>query len=536
MEQASVTGINVKQMKKPSILFLICVCVFSTLVVGNAFGQVVPKPVSMQELSGCHSVKSLVGVYTDLRGDERATLEEYLEATQSSFRLTTKKGKAELLLLKNGNQTSAEAYNLKITPARIVVSASGDAGIFYGLQTLLQLMESANGAIPCVEIKDTPRFGYRGMMLDVSRHFFKKEFVYRQIDMLARYKLNVLQLHLHDTGGWRIELESHPELTKYTAFRKVSDWGKWVEERYPFCLQTDSGAYGGYYTREDINDILHYAAVRHIQVVPEIDLPGHSSDVLHACPQLACDSVNWKRSHELCIGREETLQFTTDVLGEIMELFPSKYIHIGGDECSTRNWSKCLACRKKMQEEHIDSVNKLQPYYTSRLQKYAASCGRQIIGWDEILDGNLSKDAVIMSWRPQSGSAQKALQDGFKVIMAPSHNTYFDSYQAPRSTQPKAMERDVPLTKAYNWDPAPDSLSNAGNVLGVQCCLWTEFIETEAHAEYMLYPRLMALAEVAWTPQDTRQYEDFLQRAKGQEQVLKSLDYKFFNLEKANGK
>lgn len=536
MEQASVTNINVRQMKRFVILFLICICEFSTLKVGVAVGQVIPKPVFLQELSGYHHVKPQVWVYTDLRGDERNRLEEYLETTRSSFRLTTRKGKAELLLLKNGEQSNVEAYSLIISPERIVVSASGDAGIFYGLQTLLQLMESGKGRLTCVEIKDVPRFVYRGMMLDISRHFFKKEFVYRQLDMLARYKLNVFQLHLHDTGGWRIQLESHPELTKYTAFRKVSDWGKWVEERYPFCLQTDSGAYGGYYTRKDIKDILHYAAIRHIQVVPEIDLPGHSSDVLHACPQLACNGINWKQSHELCLGKDETFQFTNDVLGEIMELFPSKYIHIGGDECSTRHWSECPECRKRMQAEHIDSVNKLQSYYTSRLQKYAESCGRQIIGWDEILDGNLSKNAVIMSWRPQSGSAQKALREGFKVIMAPSHNTYFDSYQAPRSTQPKAMKRDVPLSKAYNWDPAPDSLSNVGNVLGVQCCLWTEFIETGAHAEYMLYPRLMALSEVAWTPQASRQYKDFIQRAMGQEQVLKSLHYNFFDLEKANGK
>lgn len=523
-------------MKKLRLFFLICVCVFSILIAERTVGQVVPKPVSLHELPGYHSMKSLTWVFSDLRGDERNRLVEYLETTQPSFKLTTKKEKAELLLLKNGDQKNVEAYDLTINRSRIIVMASGDAGVFYGLQTLLQLMESGRGYLRCVEIKDEPRFAYRGMMLDISRHFFKKEFVYRQLDMLARYKLNVLQLHLHDTGGWRVQLERHPELTEYSAFRKVSDWDEWVEERYPFCLQTDSGAYGGFYSRKDIKDILHYAAIRHIQVVPEIDLPGHSSDVLHADPQLACDGVNWKQSHELCIGKKETFKFSFDVLDEIMALFPSEYIHIGGDECSIKHWSECLACKKKMQEEHIDSANKLQAYYTSFLQNYVESHGRKIIGWDEILDGNLSKEAIIMSWRPQSGSAQKALQEGFKVIMAPSHNTYFDSYQASRSTQPTAMKRDVPLIKAYNWDPAPDSLSNVDNVLGVQCCLWTEFIETEAHAEYMLYPRLMAMAEVAWTPQDVRQYEDFVQRALAQEKKLKSLGYNFFDLTKTNGR
>lgn len=523
-------------MKKQNFLWLIFICVFSTFAVDRTAGQVVPKPVSLQLLPGYHRINPLIKVYTDLKGNGRKAMEEYFCASLPSFKLTTKKSSAELFLLKNGGQRNKEAYNIMISPTRIVVKASGDTGLFYGLQTLLQLMESSKDSLRCVEIKDEPRFAYRGMMLDVSRHFFNKEFVYRQLDMLARYKLNVFQLHLHDTGGWRLQLKSHPELTEYSAFRKISNWEQWVDAHYPFCLQTDSGAYGGYYTQKDIKDILHYAAIRHVQVIPEIDLPGHSCDVLHADPQLACDGIDWKQSNELCIGKEETFKFTKEVLDEIMRLFPSKYIHIGGDECSIKHWSECPACRKRMQSEHIDSVNRLQAYYTSRLQKYVESCGRQIVGWDEILGGDLSKDAVIMSWRPQSGSAQNALKRGFKVIMAPSHNTYFDSYQASRETQPKAMKRDVPLTKAYNWNPAPDSLPNIRNILGVQCCLWTEFIDSESHAEYMLYPRLMALAEVAWTPQGERRYEDFIQRAVDQERVLKSLGCHFFDLERSNRK
>lgn len=493
--------------------------------------QVIPLPLHQETTEGLFTIRKDIKVYTNLRQRDRRDLQEYLRTLPIRIYTTSNAAKADLRLeITPIASVHPEAYELAVTTAGIAIKANTSAGIFYALQTVVQLAEAGKGSVPCGRITDEPRFSYRGMMLDVSRHFFGKAFVLRQLDMIARYKLNTFHLHLHDTGGWRIQLKSHPELTMSAAYRNRIEWDDWGKEGATFCARQDSSAYGGYYTKQDIRDILHYAAVRHITVIPEIDLPGHCSDVLFANPGLACEGTDWHHSTELCIGKEATFRFCEEVLGEIIDLFPSRFIHIGGDECSTLRWAKCADCQRRMREEGIDNVTKLQSYFTTRMERFVQSRDRRIIGWDEILDGTPSEEAVIMSWRPQSGSAIRALTNCHDIIMAPSHNTYFDSYQAARETQPKAMNRDVPLANAYNWDPAPDSLPRLDHVLGVQCCLWTEFITSSNHAEYMLYPRLMALAEVAWATQGHRHYNDFVQRAIRQETILRKMGFACYTI------
>lgn len=497
----------------------------------SGFSQIIPQPVSIVKEEGFSSFHSKICLYTNLHGAERSLLSEYLKDAPIQFILTRDSVKSDFVLIK-GNIASAnpEAYRLHVNPHQTQAVANGSTGLFYALQTFVQLAR-LNGLkkVPCCEIIDEPRFAYRGFMLDVSRHFFSKDFIYKQLDMLAQLKLNVFHLHLHDTGGWRLQLKSHPELVKKTAYREVQDWDGWVKAKYPFCDKKAPNAYGGYYTQKDIKDIIQYAKVRHITVVPEIDLPGHCCDVLYANPNLACDNANWQNSMELCIGKEETFRFSEEVLSEIMELFPSKWIHIGGDECSLLRWEKCPDCRKRVQEEHLDSISKLQGYFTSRIEKFLMKHGRRMVGWDEILDGRPSSDAVIMSWRPHHEQDLSQLGREHLLIMAPSQYTYFDSYQAPRETQPKAMWRDVPLDKVYRLNPCPDRLQS--RVLGVECCLWTEFISTPEHAEYMLYPRALAFAELAWSPQDKRNYDGFLQRLKPITQLLQEDGYHYFDID-----
>lgn len=517
-------------MKNSMLSRVIILCILYSFSV-NGFSQIIPQPVSIVKEEGFFSFRPKMYLYTNLHGVEQSLLSEYLRDYPVPFVLTKDSVKSDVMLIKgNSSSTNPEAYRLHVNPHDAKAEASSSEGLFYALQTFAQLTR-INGLkkVPCCEIIDEPRFVYRGFMLDVSRHFFSKDFIYKQLDMLALLKLNVFHLHLHDTGGWRLQLKSHPEMVRKTAYRKVQDWDSWVKAKYPFCDKNDSSAYGGYYTRKDIKDIIHYAKVRHITVVPEIDLPGHCCDVLYANPNLACENANWQNSMELCIGKEETFRFCEEVLSEIMELFPSKWIHIGGDECSLLRWEKCPYCRKRVQDENLDSISKLQGYFTSRIEKFLMKHGRRMIGWDEILDGRPSSDAVIMSWRPHHGQDLSQMGREHQLIMAPSQYTYFDSYQAPRETQPKAMWRDVPLDKVYSLNPCPDSLQS--RILGLECCLWTEFISTQEHAEYMLYPRVLAFAELAWSPQDKRSYHDFLQRLKPITHLLKVDGYNYFDID-----
>lgn len=433
---------------------------------------------------------------------------------------------------------SPEGYRLTSDPdAGCLIEATGEAGLFYGLQSLLQLLD-ANGdtALPQVEITDNPRFGYRGMMIDVSRNFFDKEFIEKQLDVMARLKLNTFHFHLTDGAGWRLEIDSYPRLTEYAAWRKGTSWKDWVAEGKKYAESTDPEAKGGYYTKDDIREILAYAAERHINVIPEIEMPSHSEEVTSAYPELSC-THNPAGEFDYCPGNEKTFEFLQNVLDEVTNLFPSEYINIGGDEAPKTHWHTCELCAKRMKEEGLDNVDQLQSYLVHRIEQYLNSKGRKLIGWDEIMEGGLAPNAAVVSWRGIDGGVRAATA-GHKAVMAPGRYCYFDGYQDAPASQPEAIGGYLPLELVYSFDPAPSTLADsvAANIAGLEATLFTEYIPTPEHAEYMLYPRMTALAEIAWTPQELRgDYTDFRRRAKSMSEWLRSKGYNVFDLDKEIG-
>ena len=383
-----------------------------------------------------------------------------------------------------------------------------------------------------MQISDAPRFPYRGVMIDVSRNFRDKNFIKKQIDAMSRLKLNRLHLHLTDGAGWRIQIDKYPRLTEYAAWRQGETWKQW-NGRY--CERTDSGAHGGFYTKEDLRDIIKYAADRFITVIPEIEMPAHSEEVLAAYPELSCTGEPFKHS-DFCIGNEKTFEFLQDIIDEVIEIFPSEYIHIGGDEASKQAWKSCPKCQKRMIDEGLEDVDGLQSYFVHRIEQYLNSKGRALIGWDEIMEGGLAPNATVLSWRgPQHGI--RAAESGHNAVMAPGRFCYFDGYQDVPHTQPEAIGGYLPISLVYSFDPAPDSLSveTRNNIKGVEATMFTEYIATDEHAEYMLYPRMLALAEVAWTPQALRDYDDFRERALMFNDRLISEGYHAFDLHKEIG-
>ncbi|MDE5638965.1 MAG: family 20 glycosylhydrolase [Odoribacter sp.] len=415
---------------------------------------------------------------------------------------------------------ASEGYLMEIRPQGIEVKAATSAGLFYGLQTLLQILNDRHfykeaqqcWLLPVLQIADKPAFPYRGLHLDVSRHFFPVAFVKKYIDLMAMYKLNRFHWHLTDAGGWRFEVKAYPELTRRGAWRTQEDWREWWNGGDRAYLEEgEKGAYGGYYTQDEVRDIVAYAAARHIEVIPEIEMPGHSEEVLAVYPQLSCSGRG--KSGEFCAGNEASFRFIENVLKEVMELFPSEYIHIGGDEASKSAWKKCSLCQKRIRTEHLKDEKELQSYFIKRVEKFLTARGRKIIGWDEILEGGLAPEATVMSWRGEKGGIESA-RSGHDVIMTPGGYCYFDSYQAEPSTQPYAIGGFLPYLKVYSYHPVPSELSEeeSRHILGAQANIWTEYICTPEHVEYMAYPRVLALSEVVWSPEEKKNNEDFKRR------------------------
>lgn len=405
---------------------------------------------------------------------------------------------------------SEEAYRLEIAPRGIAVSARTAAGAFYAVQTLLQLTDDGRAEeIACRTIEDAPRFAYRGFMIDVSRHFRSVEFVKRQIDAMALFKLNRLHMHLTDGAGWRIEIDRYPRLTEFAAWRPYEDWQSWWEGDRSYCEADDPRARGGFYTKEEIREIVEYARLRHIEVIPEIEMPGHSEEVLAVYPELSCSGKPYTDS-DFCIGNEQTFEFLESVLSEVIGLFPSEYIHIGGDEASKQGWRTCPECAARMRREGLQDVDELQSYLVHRIGTFLAAKGRRLLGWDEILQGGLAPGATVMSWRGTEGGIAAA-RAGHRAVMAPSNYCYLDFCQDDPTREPVAAAAFLTLAQAYSYDPAPDSLGAdvVPMILGVQGNLWCEHVPTAEHAEHMIWPRLLAIAEVGWSAPERKDYDDF---------------------------
>lgn len=507
---------------------------------------VIPNPASLQMRTG----RFVVDHQTQIHGEEALVAEgNYLAqllgaAARAEIRFNTN-GKGNIQLKLDPSLSADEAYTLSVAHDKILITGKTPKGIFYGIQTLRQLLPAAieSGAaaeeltIPATLIEDAPSYAYRGMHLDVCRHFFPVDFIKQYIDLLALHKMNTFHWHLTEDQGWRIEIKKHPKLTEVGAWRNGTIVG-----HFP-GTENDNKKYGGFYTQEEVKEVIAYAAQKHITVIPEIELPGHSSAAIAAYPFLSCfpeeptvvpnDMMSeaskqaqangnpkivqetWGVFDDVyCAGKEETFAFLEDVLSEVIELFPAKYIHIGGDECPKGNWQRCPNCQQRKQALGLKDEHELQSYFIERIEKFVNEQGKSIIGWDEILEGGLAPNATVMSWRGVQGGIAAATAD-HDVIMSPTSNCYFDYYQSEDTeNEPLAIGGYLPVEKVYAFDPTPDELPTDKRpyILGGQANLWTEYIATEDHATYMLLPRMTALSEVLWTSKDAKDWPDFKSR------------------------
>ena len=466
--------------------------------------DVTPLPAQVTVTDGDMIITPSTSLVIDASAEDAARLRYYADTEWRRFTPAGKKSSTSIELRtveKLDGVDSPEGYLLSVTPRKALVEATSGAGLFYGLQTLMQLADGTD-TIPAINISDSPRFGYRGMMLDISRNYRDKNFILKQIDALARLKINRLHLHLTDGAGWRLEIKKYPRLTEYAAWRPELTWKEWSEGGARYTDASDFGAYGGYLTQDDAREIVKYAADRYITVIPEIEMPSHSEELTAAFPEISC-THNPKGEPDVCVGNEKTFEILQNVLDEVMEIFPSEYIHIGGDEASKRAWKECELCRKRMADEGLKNVDELQSYLIHRIEQYLNSKGRSLIGWDEIMEGGLAPNATVMSWRGTEGGI-RAARSGHQAVMTPGGYCYLDSYQDAPATQPVAISGYLPLERVYSYDPAPDSLGTDVTkwIAGVQGNLWTEHVPTAQHAEYMLWPRMIAIAEIGWTPQE----------------------------------
>ena len=457
-------------------------------------------------------------------------LSDYI-ADVTALRLTTTSAKVKnaITLRLNKKVQSKEGYVITVDKKGVVIEGATAAGVFYGVQTLRKSIPVDKSltevTLPAVMLKDAPRFGYRGVMLDCARHYFPVKFVKQFIDLIAMHNMNVFHWHLTDDQGWRIEVKKYPDLAKIGSVREKTVLGHNSDV-------FDDTPYGGYYTQEEAREIVKYAADRFITVIPEIDMPGHMIAALAAYPDMGCTGGPYKVSpiwgimpDVLCLGNEKTYQFCEDVLSEMMDIFPSEYIHLGGDETPNVRWKECPKCKALMAKENL-TPGKLQGYFTNRIEKFVNSKGRRIIGWDEILDGDINQSATIMSWRGTAPGARGAKM-GHDVIMSPSSHVYFDYYQTRQGEsqweEPLLIGGNLPIERTYSLEPVPEGADaeTASHIIGVQGNLWTEYIAGPSLAEYQVLPRMGALSEVQWRPQGQKDFENYKMR---QTKMLKLYD------------
>ncbi|WP_461633353.1 family 20 glycosylhydrolase [Labilibaculum euxinus] len=520
---------------RTSILFLLLVSAqvmnsfTSTAQTSNSV-NIIPKPSRIINAKGSLLLKEDVKIFFSNEVENKEILLSYLcdqinqlTGVEIPKKITGKLPASNKIIFKkvNDNNWGEEEYSLIVDVTGVLIEAKSGKGFFYGIQSLLQLVPlNTELKIPYVKILDEPRYPYRGMHLDVCRHFFSVDFIKKYIDLMAMYKMNTFHWHLTEDQGWRIEIKKYPKLTEIGAWR----------------IEKDGSKYGGFYTQDQIKEIVKYASERFITVIPEIELPGHSVAALAAYPELACNQGTFEVENEwgvfddvYCAGKETTFEFLQNVLLEVIELFPSKYIHIGGDECPKASWEKCPLCQKRMKEEGLKDEHELQSYFIQRIEKFLISKNRKIIGWDEILEGGLAPEATVMSWRGTAGGIQAAKQK-HDVIMTPGSHCYFDHYQDDNYIEPTAIGGFTSLQKVYEFEPTPSELNEdeAKYILGAQANVWTEYMNTSDRVEYMLVPRICALAEVVWSPKGQRNWNDFQDRMNHHYELLHKYEINSF--------
>ena len=527
----------------------------STLaVLGEQPLALIPQPAHLERGAGQFTLTAQTKITVAPQAQEVAAIGEYLAAhlrPATGFALPVAGGNVvtDAIVLQLGGtakELGSEGYELTVTPTSVIVRAPQPAGLFYGVVTLLQLLppdifsaqqvQGVAWVAPAVKIADQPRFAWRGMMLDVSRHFFTKAEVKHLLDAMALHKLNTFHWHLTDDQGWRIEIKKYPQLTKVGAWRK--DIGFGLDPQSSTAYGPD-GRYGGFYTQDDIREVVAYAQSRHITIVPEIEMPGHAGAVLMPYPEFSCEG---KPLGELgagvhasvyCAGRDDTFAFLQDILKEVIALFPGKYVHIGGDEVPKDNWKKCARCQARMQAEGLKNEHELQSYFVRRIEKFINAQGKNLVGWSEIREGGLAANAAVMDW---IGGAVEAAGGGHDVIMSPTTHCYFDYYQGlDHTVEPRAIGGYVPLRKVYGFEPIPAKLQpeQYKHILGAQGNLWTEYIPSLKQVEYMAFPRSAALAELTWSPAAAKDWTDFTRRLAMHERRLELAGVNFRKLDLA---
>lgn len=529
------------QFKKIAVLTVFITFLYNcdSTVTEKSNPQILPIPAHLESTKGEFILDNSVGMTFDDNFKISATyLKEFIEngsAIQIKFN-------NKINFIQDEDITDDEGYQLTITPKQIEIRAKTDHGAFYAVQSLRQLLPTdfENGtysqdhiSITSVTIKDAPQFKHRGMHLDVGRHFFSVDFIKKYIDALAMLKMNTFHWHLTEDQGWRIEIKKYPKLQEIAAYRNQTLIGSYDPDQQEF----DGKRYGGFYTQEEIKDVVTYAQNRHVTIIPEIEMPGHAQAAISAYPELGCTgeqikvAETWGVFDHIFCSKDETFEFLENVLDEVLELFPSTYIHIGGDEAPKKHWEKCPNCQQRIREEGLKDEHELQNYFITRIEKYLNSKGRQIIGWDEILEGGLAPNATVMSWRGTQGAVEAAKQH-HNVIMTPTSHCYFDYKQSDNSDEPLSNSGGfLPLEKVYSFNPIPEELSKeeAKYVLGGQGNIWTEYIPNEKQLEYMAFPRILAMSEVLWSPLENKNYPDFLARVENFHHRLDALDINYAN-------
>ena len=527
------------------VLFLFQSCNFSEKERSDPKVVLIPKPQQMEQFQGALVLEKNILVFVptefELAGD---FLKTYIQNGSAINVKNTSVEQADIIFRKV-DAMAPEGYSLEINNKGVIISAPDAAGAFYGVQTVRQLLSphfertkgyASDGVeLPYLMINDAPAFPYRGMHLDVSRHFFPKEFIKKYIASLALLKMNYFHWHLTDDQGWRIEIKSYPELTTKAAFREETLIGHYNDSPQKF----DGKRYGGFYTQEDIKEIVAFAQKHNVTIIPEIEMPGHAQAAISAYPELGCAGKNvnpatkWGVFENIFCPNQKTFAFLEDVLTEVMELFPGEYVHIGGDEAPKTQWKKCARCQNLIAEHQLKDESELQSWFIGNIEKFVNSKGKKIIGWDEILEGGLAPNAVVMSWRGESGGIEAA-KHGNAVIMTPNSHLYFDYYQAENDDEPLAIGGFIPLKKVYEYDPVPEELTavEAHNILGAQGNVWTEYLKTSENVEYMAFPRMLALSEVVWSgpaKNDSVGYANFVSRLEDFYPRLDALDIHYAN-------